>query len=487
MNCPNRDNHLTILGAGIAGLSAGYYAKKAGFPFTILESSNDIGGNCRTIKHEGFSFDTGAHRFHDKDPAQTREIKSLLGDEIQEICVPSRIYHKGVFLDFPLSLSNLVRELGFPFLFKAAFEVLRSRLAPRSREINFEEFAYRAYGKTIAEFFLLGYSQKLWGVPPHRLSPVVSGGRLKGLNLATFLREQLNNGNNGAKHLDGSFYYPSKGIQSIPEALGNSCGRDHIRTGSRITRVFHDARAVRAVEVNGRDRLETDRVISTLPLTTFLGMLDPPPPAEIARLAGRLKFRELRLCALFLNKPSVSKCASFYFPDPRFPFSRVYEPKNRSVAMAPRDKTALVAEFPCQRGDAVWKAADAEILEMTGSALIRIGLIREADILDGLVIRLGYAYPVIERQIEETIRPIFRYLGRFENLNFSGRGACFEYLHMHDLMGIGQKIIDGLARAEDGAFLGDPGQPQQAPQIDPPILDIQASDPSSDVGRPEIE
>ena len=450
MICRSRDNHLTILGAGIAGLAAGYYAKKAGFPFTILESGNVIGGNCRTIQHNGFSFDTGAHRFHDKDPTQTREIKSLLGDEIRQISAPSRIYHDGVFLDFPLSLPNLVRGLGFPFLFKTAFEVLRSRLAPKSREINFEEFAYRAYGKTIAEFFLLGYTHKLWGVPPHRLSPAVSGGRLKGLNLATFLREQLSNGNNGTKHLDGSFFYPSKGIQSIPDALGNSCGRDHIRTGSRITRIFHDARAIRAVEVNGRDRQETDRVISTLPLTTFLGLLDPPPPPEVACLAKKLKFRDLRICALFLNRPSVSKCASFYFPDPRFPFSRVYEPKNRSALMAPPDKTALVAEFPCGCGDTVWKASDAEILEMTRSALIRIGLIRGADILDGLVIRLGYAYPVIERQIEETIRPIFQYLGRFENLNFSGRGACFEYLHMHDLMGRGQKIIDGLVSPETG-------------------------------------
>ena len=83
MICRSRDNHLTILGAGIAGLAAGYYAKKAGFPFTILESGNVIGGNCRTIQHNGFSFDTGAHRFHDKDPTQTREIKSLLGDEIR--------------------------------------------------------------------------------------------------------------------------------------------------------------------------------------------------------------------------------------------------------------------------------------------------------------------------------------------------------------------------------------------------------------------
>jgi protoporphyrinogen oxidase len=444
MNRLSRNGHLTILGAGIAGLSVGYYAGKAGFPFTIIESENEIGGNCRTIQHNGFLFDSGAHRFHDKDASQTREIKSLLGDGLREVTAPSQIYHNGVFIDFPLSFPNLVQRLGPSFLLKSASDLLKARLAPKSHAMNFEEFVLRAYGKTIADFFLLGYTQKLWGVPTRRLSRVVHGGRMKGLNLRTFISKELLGGNSGAKHLDGSFYYPNKGIQSISEILGNSCGRENIRTGSRVTRILHDGRVIRALEVNGWERIETDRVISTLPLTTFLEMLDPPPHPEIARLAGNLKFRSLILCALFLNRPSVSKFASIYFPERSFPFCRVYEPKNRSLEMSPPDKTALIAEFPCGQGEALWETDDAEILEMTRSALTGIGFIERADIFDWLVVRMGYTYPVIESDTEDTIRPIFQYLRRFENLNFSGRGACFEYVHMHDLMRRGQKIVEDL-------------------------------------------
>jgi len=472
MNSPNRIGHLTILGAGIAGLSAGYYAHKAGFPFTVLEAEKEIGGNCRTIEHDGFLFDSGAHRFHDKDASQTREIKRLLGDEIREISAPSQIYHNGVFIDFPLSLPDLVRKLGSPFLFKAAFEVAKANLSAKNHDTNFEEFVLRAYGRTIAEFFLLGYTQKLWGVPPRRLSPLVLGGRLKGLDLATFLFQKLGHGRKNAKHMEASFYYPRKGIQSIPETLGNACGRDHIRTGSRITRIRHDGRAIRGVEVNGRDWIETESVISTLPLTSLLGMLNPPPPPEITRLAERLGFRDLVLCALFLNRPSVSGCASFYFPDPRFPFSRIYEPKNRSLVMSPPDRTALVAEFPCLRGDDVWNAADAEILEMIAPPLVDIGLLRRTEILDWRVIRMGYAYPVIEKDMDDTLRPIFRYLRGFANLQVTGRGASFEYVHMHDLLRRGQTIIESLARGRDGAVLGDPGQPQHAADIGPPILEV---------------
>ncbi len=440
----NGNEDLLVLGGGIAGLAAGYYAHKAGLPFTILEARDVVGGNCLTIAHQGFRFDSGAHRFHDKDAAQTRQVRDLLGEEIGRVSNPSKIYHRGTFIDFPLSLSDLVRNLGMPFVFKAGLEVLSARIQPRRTDSNFEEFAVRAYGRTIADFFLLGYSEKLWGVPPRFLSPVVSGGRLRGLNLATFLFERLIR--NGTNHLDGSFYYPRHGIQSIPEGLASACGRDRIRTGARVTRIRHDGRCIRAVEVNGRETWEVKRAVSTLPLTELLQMLDPPPPPEVGRAAAKLRFRDVVLCAFFLDRPSVSDCASFYFSDRRFPFSRVYEPRNRSAAMAPPGQTALVAEFPCQKDDAIGRASDAEIRDMTRSTLVRIGLVRPEEILDSLVVRIGFAYPVIVCETRDVTRLIFDFLGRLENLSLSGRGACFEYIHMHDLMRRGQELVARLAR-----------------------------------------
>ncbi|MBN2400042.1 MAG: FAD-dependent oxidoreductase [Candidatus Aminicenantes bacterium] len=460
MSFPGQNRRLTILGGGMAGLSVGYYAGKAGLPFMILEAQNELGGNCRTFRYNGFAFDAGAHRFHDKDAFQTREIRALLGDDIREVCAPSRIYHDGVFIDFPLLLPDLLRKLGLPFFFKAALEVLKARLSPRIPDMNFEEFVLRAYGRTIAGIFLLGYTEKLWGVHPRCLSPLVLGGRLRGLDLATFLGGGLGICKPGAKHLDGSFYYPRQGIQDIPDALGNFCGRDCIRTEARISRVMHDGKTIQAVEVNGRDRIETDRVITTLPLTSFLGLLDPPPPPEVALLAGDLAYRDLVLCALFIDRPKISDCASFYFPDRGTPFSRVYEPKNRSAEMSPPDKTSLVAEFPCVQNDAVWNAADAGIAEMLGAEFIRMGLLRPADILGHQVVRMRHAYPVIRRNMADTLGPIFRYLDELGNLHVCGRGASFEYIHIHDLMRRGHDLIEDLRGGGKGAALGNPGQLQ---------------------------
>ncbi len=465
---------LSILGGGIAGLSAGHFAGKSGLPFKIYEARETVGGNCRTHEHEGFLFDSGAHRFHDKDPMMTQVLRDLLGDELEEVRAPSQIYHDGRFIDFPLSPLNLVRKLGAGTLTKAAFELARARLSRRGQGDDFEAFALRTYGRTIAELFLLGYSRKLWGMPPDRLSPVISGGRLKGLTISAFLFEAFGRNRKRTRHLDGSFYYPRHGIRLIPERLAESCGRENILTGSRITRVFHDARRIRAVEVNGRERVATTGgVINTLPLSVFLGLLDPVPPPEVLAPAGRLRFRDLVLVALFLDRPSLSKNASIYFPDAGLPFARLYEPKNRSRFMAPQDRTAVVVECPCFRDDAVWSAPDGRLVDTVRGHLARLGLIREPEVLGGTVARLEYAYPVIERGTEAKTRKIFGYLERFENLRSSGRVALFEYIHIHDIMRIGQEIVEGMSRVDGGTPLGDPEDLEQPPDVHSPFVRAQ--------------
>ena len=83
---------LHILGGGPAGMASGYYAFNKNLSFQIYEASENIGGNCKTLRFNEFKFDTGAHRFHDKIPHITAEIKKILGDDLIEVSVPSKIF-----------------------------------------------------------------------------------------------------------------------------------------------------------------------------------------------------------------------------------------------------------------------------------------------------------------------------------------------------------------------------------------------------------
>ena len=440
--------HISILGGGPAGLAVGYYVKRNGIPFTIYEASDRIGGNCITLKHGDFLFDSGAHRFHDKNPEVTKEVKKLLGDDLKKISVPSQIYCNGQFIEFPLLPLNLIKNLGVYKFARAVIEVLSSKL--RNVELNksFESFALRTYGKTIADLFLLNYSEKLWGASCDRLSPIIAGRRMKGLNLRTFLIEAIFGRKGKAEHLEGSsFYYPKRGIGTIAEKLGEFCGEENILRNSKITRILHNHSRIQAVEVNGQERidLDTDEVISTLPINLFLQMMEPMPPAEILLIAKSIRFRNVILVAIFLNRELVTEAATVYFPDQKFPFIRVYEPKNRSIYMSPQGKTSLITEITCQQEDRFWNLEDDKLIQIIRSRLVQMGWIKEDEIIDALVSRINYGYPILEIGFEEKVQKINTFLRSFSNLNLAGRNGKFMYAWIHDIMKFGKEIVEDIS------------------------------------------
>ena len=435
---------LSILGGGTAGLGLGYYAKKNGLPFEIYEASGQIGGNCSTYARGDFHLDSGAHRFHDKDKEITATIKNLLGDDLFLINVPSKIYHHGKLIDFPLSPLNLLKKLGPLTFVRAAIQVLVSRFQPKKEHENFESYALQTYGRIIAEKFLLNYSEKLWGVPCSRLSTHIAGTRLKGLNLKTFLAEAFLGSKAKTTHLEGaSFYYPRGGIATISEKLSEYCGPENIFLNQKITKIKHDGKKILSIEINGTREIQVQEVVSTLALDYFLDIMDPPPPQEIMAVKKGLRYRNIVLVAVFLEQNSITDAATIYFPDDDFRFSRVYEPKNRYAKMAPPGKTSLVAEIPCQPEDDIWKKiSDQELADSVIAKLIDIGWIKQEAILDSAVYRVENAYPILETGFEHKVKQVNDYLANFSNLNLSGRNGRFIYSWIHDMMRFGKTIID---------------------------------------------
>lgn len=438
---------LVILGGGPAGLAVGHFARKAGFEFQLLEASARIGGNAVTFVEDGLRFDSGAHRFHDRDPAMTREVMELLGADLLECEIPSQIYHHGRFVDFPLSPLNLFRALGLRASLGAGLSFLKAHLTHRGEQDSFEHHAVRAYGRDIANRFLLGYSEKLWGLPGSQLCPSISGKRLKGLNLRTFFLETFQGRQAKSAHLDGRFYYPRLGFGMIAEKLATSCGAERVRVNARVTGLLHDSRRIHAVEVNDSEVIPVERVISTLPLSLTARLLASALPTEIAEDMASLKFRHVVLVALFLNRASATRVGSVYFPDPGFPMTRVYEPRNRSAEMAPPGRTMLAAEIPCDAADAMWRQEDGELVRLVADKLKGCGWFNEDELTGGCVKRLPAAYPVLEAGVKARVKRIMDALSRFENLTILGRNGEFRYTHMHDMLRLGHDAVAALTSA----------------------------------------
>lgn len=441
----SRSPHITILGGGPGGLSVGYFAAKIGLPFTLYEGSNRSGGNCFTFRCGDFLFDCGSHRFHAKYPEVTQEIFNLLGNDLRESELPSQIYYDGKLFDFPLSPLNLLRKLGVLTFTKSRIEVACSRVLNRNKNETFRDFVTAKYGKSIARRFLLNYSEKLWGGPSENLSPIIAGGRLSGWSLRTLLIEAFQGRNAKVASLDGKFYYPRLGIGTIAEKLAAAC-HPNIHTESRITKIFHNQNSIQGVEINRRHRAGVDQLVNTLPLTLFVQMMEPEPPEKITALAKSLRFRDLILAAFFIAKETVTEAGSMYFPDHKFPFTRIYEPKRRSEAMAPHGSTSLVAEIPCQNVDKIWNANDEEVISLVFPKLSDVFGIKANEIIATKVIRVPNAYPVLEKDFEQKVNEIFVFLSSFKNLKVVGRSGTFAYTSIHHMMKFGKEVIDEYLR-----------------------------------------
>ena len=439
------DAPLTVLGGGPAGLATGFYARREGLDVRLFEAADAVGGNARTLQLGPFRYDTGAHRFHDKNAAVTADVKQLLGDDLRRVDAPSQICWRGRRIDFPLAPYDLLRRLPPSLLGQIAWEQVS---IPRRSDDpdHFEEMARQSYGPTLAELFLLNYTEKLWGADATKLSPRVAGDRLAGLDLKTFLLEAFGGATDKARHLDGSFYYPRHGYGQIAEATADALGREHIRTGARITQLSHDGIRIRRVTINDAEPVGVDTVVSTLPLTLVLRLLNPSPPDPIQATAQSMRFRHLRLVVLGLDRPRLTPNASLYFPDRSVPFTRLYEPKNRSPDMAPTDQTVVVLERPCPPGSDGWEQSDEALRAKAVALLTEQGLMDRGDeVVAAAHHALPFAYPILEVGADAKAERLAAYLKRFENLHLLGRSAQFTYTHVHNLYAQARRLTKRIA------------------------------------------
>ena len=107
-----------VIGAGPAGLTAGYTLAKNGRDVLILEHDPVyVGGISRTANYKGFLFDIGGHRFFSKSKEIVDLWNEILPDDFLERPRLSRIYYRGKFYAYPLKAFEALKNLG---LFESA-------------------------------------------------------------------------------------------------------------------------------------------------------------------------------------------------------------------------------------------------------------------------------------------------------------------------------------------------------------------------------
>jgi protoporphyrinogen oxidase len=457
-------NEAIVIGAGPAGLTAGYTLAKHGRNVLVLEQDPVyVGGISRTASYKGFLFDIGGHRFFSKSREIVDLWNEILPDDFLERPRLSRIFYRGEFYAYPLKAFEALRNLGVvesalcmaSFAYAKAFPVQ----APRT----FHQWVRNQFGERLFGIFFKTYTEKVWGMGCDEISADWAAQRIKGLSLGAAIVDGLRRSlglrkmGDGAKSLIESFRYPRKGPGMMWEAaarkmqkMGGALLMDRKVSGLN----YDEARQLWTVSVTcGDGAVETHyarHVLSSAPMRDLMNAIEPRPLSLFQ--ARDLKYRDF-LTVVLIGRPQDELPDNWvYIHDPNVKVGRVQNFKSWSPEMiADGVSTCLGLEYFCFEGDGLWNAADADLIELAKEEIAQIGLMKRGDVYDACVVRQAKAYPVYDDAYAGNVEAIrLEIATRFPSLHPIGRNGMHKYNNQDHAMMTGLltalNIIHGEAR-----------------------------------------
>ncbi|MGZ3438735.1 MAG: FAD-dependent oxidoreductase [Polyangia bacterium] len=452
---------VAILGGGACGTTAAWHLARAGAEVTVLEREPRVGGLCGTEERDGFRFDFGGHRFLSRSRALQGLVQELVGEDLLLRTRSSAVLHGGRRYRYPLELDDVVRNAGVVDGGRALLSYGRQRLRRRGADVSFEDWVVQRFGRRLYDAFFGPYTHKLWGIPPTQISSDWAAQRISLPSLGDVALRLAGLRYGGARTYARRYWYPRLGIGQIFERMAAVAERHgaRFRLGARVTGLERgrdgQVRAVRFSSVAGGDEeLRCDAVISTLSLPLLASMLGGAAlPSDVARAAGRLRFRAIRLVHLLLDRPEFSPHTWLYVSEPRYRIARIQEPRRRSPDMAPSGQTSLMLELPCDVGDALWRESDEAVTARCLDELRALGFADVGRDLRGHFSSfVAEGYPIYHLDYQKERARVLAYAAETANVVSVGRQGAFRYVFMDTAREMGVAAAERLlGRAGAGA------------------------------------
>lgn len=265
---------VTIVGAGVAGLTIGYQLARRGYAVTIVEKNQVVGGLGRTFHYGDFHFDVGPHRFHTENPRVAAFIRDILQEEAIEIPRKSGARMFGKYHEWPLRPSILM-SMPITLMVRGSKDLLFKEHLPGE---SFEADIVNKYGRTLYEIFFEPYTQKFLFHSPtelHRdwaragVNRAVIDKRASADNLWSLLKNTLM-----PRPVETMFLYPPHGVGRFSDKLAETIRGmgGQVRLGQTVEGIERQGRRITAVQAGG-ERIAADNMVWTAPLTTLNALL----------------------------------------------------------------------------------------------------------------------------------------------------------------------------------------------------------------------
>lgn len=482
---------IVIIGAGPAGLTAGYELLRQApeeYHVTIYEESNTVGGISRTVNHHGNRMDIGGHRFFSKnqevmdwwekmmpfqgepsfDDVQLNRKKHLIPDGADPESTDrvmlirnrvSRIYYKHKFFDYPVSLKwDTLKNMGFGTTIEAGCSYLGAAAFKRE-ENSLEDFYINRFGKKLYSMFFEGYTQKLWGRHPSEISADWGAQRVKGLSIRAVMLDMfrkitgIQDSSKKETSLIEEFYYPKYGPGQLWEITAEEFQKlgGEIVFGAKVCGIHtngqNQVKAITYQKNHEKFTIPADILISSMPVKDLVAGMNDVPQKE-AEIAKGLPYRDFVTVGLLVNKlelknetniPTLGNIVPdcwIYVQDTGVRLGRIQIFNNWSPYMVqnPSQQVWIGLEYFCTEGSRFWQLSGEECKDFAVKELLKMGVITDTtEILDYHRERVKKAYPAYFDTYQE-IDTLIAYLNQFENLYCVGRNGQHRYNNMDHSM-----------------------------------------------------
>ncbi|HYD94868.1 MAG TPA: FAD-dependent oxidoreductase [Noviherbaspirillum sp.] len=457
-----------IIGAGPTGLSAAYHL---GHDAVLLEKNSMVGGWCRSIKDNGFTFDYAGHIMFSNDPYVLELYELLLGSNVHWQNREAWVYSKNVYTRYPFqgALYGLPPEVIKECIIGAVEARFGSvgkqgQTAPSTARANdccadggvalpgskvaalekrgpanFEEFIYQVWGAGIAKHFAIPYNRKLWAVPLTEMETSWLGGRVPLPDLEEII--------DGALQPVGKpmgpnarFGYPLRGgFQALVSGFV-----PHIKGTIELNAdVSHISPKQRTVTLRDGRRYQYDNLISTMPLPELVKMIGEEAPDEVKQAARGLKHISVRCVNLGVARENITDKHWIYYPEDTI-FHRIFVQGNASPECNPPGGFGITCEITYSP---TWKplpVSGQELIDRCIQDCIKVGMFREDDkIIAANEIDMPYAYVVYDHARAKNVETIKSWLA-MHDIILAGRYSEWEYYNSDHAFIAGKKAAEAV-------------------------------------------
>ncbi|MFH0859830.1 MAG: FAD-dependent oxidoreductase [Candidatus Altiarchaeota archaeon] len=446
---------VAVLGAGLSGLTVAKRLAESGMDVEVFEIQNQAGGLAKTLRHGGFTVDLGPHRFHSKDKKLVELVGEWINGNWQVLERRSRIYMAGRFFDYPLRVSNAILTMPPVTSLQIMADYLKSavtrRILPQA-DVSFEDWVVNRFGRKLYEIYFKPYNEKLWRIPPNRMSADWASQRISLLNLWDTIVKTVFKGGDEPRTYVSKFNYPvSGGIGSISAALKESVeksgGKVYLDANVKSIERNKEEDAVTGItyQYEGREHsAKYDLIVSSIPVTSLIRLLSPKPPEWILKKNNKLKFKALIFYYVVVGGKTISDDHWVYIPQKNLIFNRISEPRNFSRNNVPAERNIVCAEISCDVGDDIWHMPEEKMRESVVAGLEELGFMKADEVLECFSHREPHAYPVYDLGYKINLNHLKKYLSGYGNLISLGRNGLFTYDNMDHSVIMGLKAADAV-------------------------------------------